>query len=52
MQIDQPRRNFFTKKDLIIIAAVLLVAAAGFLVKYLLTDPNSAVEAKIYYNAL
>jgi len=51
MQIDQPRRHFFAKKDLIIIGTVLLIAATGFLVKYLLTDPNSAVEAKIYYNA-
>lgn len=44
------KRLFFSKRDFLIIAAVLLVAAVGFVVQSLPTDRTSAVEAEIYYN--
>lgn len=43
-------RRFFSKKDVFIIVAVLLIAAVGFVARSLLTDRTSAVEAEIYYN--
>lgn len=44
-------RQFFSKRDLLIIAALLAAAGIAFFVKALLTDRSSTAEAEIYYKA-
>ena len=51
MPAEQQSRSFFAKKDLVIVAVLLVVAAAGFAAKYFLTDRNAKTEAEIYYNS-
>ncbi len=46
----KPKRKFFTKRDLLIIGALLLVAGGWIFAKRLFADSPSAVEAEIYYN--
>ncbi|MEL4106607.1 NusG domain II-containing protein [Oscillospiraceae bacterium WX1] len=46
----QKNRKFFSKKDLVVITGILLLAVAIFAVKYFLTDQTAAPMAMIYYD--